>query len=80
MAIDPLNSDNLPKAPLRNDADKPSVPVQSSGTGDYVNNHNCLLTKLNMKKWDVDPVKVYKLLLGKEINIDEHSRLVSNPS
>lgn len=80
MSVDPLNSNNLPKAPLRNDGKRADVPIMSSGTGDYINKQNALMSRLSMKKWDVDPVKVYKLLTEKELDVDEYSGLVSKPS
>ena len=77
MAIDPLNSDNLPKAPLRDGEQKP--PVLLNNNGNYENQNNMLLQRLSMKKWDVDPVKIYTQLTKKEPVIDEYSRLVSDP-
>jgi protein associated with RNAse G/E len=37
-----------------------------------------MVERLNMQEWDVDPVKVYKHMTEKELDIDEHSRLVSS--
>jgi len=38
-----------------------------------------MVGKLSMKDWDVDPMRVLKHLLNKEMVADEHSGLVSDP-
>lgn len=75
----PLNLPAVPKAP-KSQASKPQVPYrpdpdahQSMG----VKSRNSLITKLNMKDWDVSPLKVYRLLTNKEATSDEYSGLVS---
>lgn len=81
MTVDPLNPNNLPKAPLRDDRQRIDVPYAGNraGIGGYENPQNKLLQKLSMKRWDVDPLKVYKLMTNKELILDEYSRLVSDP-
>ena len=39
---------------------------------------NKMVGKLSMKDWNVDPMRVIKHLLGKEMNADEHSGMVSD--
>ena len=61
---------------------KPPVPYMGSGKGETnpvsrMTQKNSMVEKLNMKKWDVDPLTVMKHLSGKEVKVDEHSGLVS---
>jgi hypothetical protein len=37
-----------------------------------------MIGKLNMRDWDVDPVKVFKSFFANEVHLDEHSGLVSH--
>lgn len=80
MPVDPLDSNNLPKAPLSDAGKRADIPIKASGIGDYTNKQNALMSRLSMKKWDVDPIKIYKLLTEKELDVDEYSGLVSKPS
>lgn len=34
------------------------------------------IEKISMKKWEVDPLKIYKALFGREANVDEYTRHV----
>ncbi len=76
------NSDGVPRAPLRTTAEKPPVPYMGSGDGeanpaDRKQERKKLLGRISMEDWDVDPLKVYQYMTGKELAVDEHSRLVS---
>jgi hypothetical protein len=78
--IDPAT---VPRAPLRSVAAKPPVAyaggdkskVDSTAKSD--SGRRKMLNRLSMTDWDIDPVKVYKQLTDKELDIDEHSRMVS---
>jgi hypothetical protein len=76
-----INPDSVPRAPLRTAATKPPTPY-TSGTRTKTTSKSAkqpkLVGKLNMQKWDVDPLKVFQQLTGKELAVDEYSRLVSS--
>lgn len=78
--VDPAT---VPRAPLRTVSDKPPVPYLGSGKSEanplekIRGGKNKMVERLNMQEWDVDPVKVYKHMTEKELDVDEHSRLVS---
>ena len=80
--IDPAT---VPRAPLRHTADKPPVPYLGSGKSEanplekITDGKKKMVERVNMRDWDVDPVRVYKHLTDKELVVDEHSRLVSDP-
>lgn len=86
LAPSGLNAAGLPRSPVRSTTDKPPTPYAGSGKSEanpvdrILSKKNRLIERLSMEKWDVDPVKVYKHLTGKELAIDEHSRLVSPAS
>ncbi len=73
-----------PRAPL-SQGSKPPVPYMGSSPGEVAPNvarkkrSNGLVKKLSMSNWDVSPERVIKHLMNKELDIDEHSRLVSDP-
>ena len=74
-----ISSDNVPKAPVKSKAAKLPVPYNGPDTSAHSNTgtkENGFIGRINMSKWDVDPVKILKNLTGKELAIDEHSRLV----
>jgi hypothetical protein len=78
-----VNPDTVPRAPLRSTADKPPLPYMGSGKSeanplDKVFGKKKMIGRINMEDWDVDPLKIYKNLTGKELAVDEHSRLVSD--
>lgn len=78
-----INPDSVPRAPVRSTADKPPVPYMGSGQSesnplDKVLGRKKLIGRISMEKWDVDPLRVLKHLIGKELAVDEHSRLVSD--
>ena len=80
-----LNSESVPRAPLRSNPERPPVPYLGSNPTDpnpldkLKKKPNQLMSGLNMMTWDVDPAKVYKNMTDKELNVDGYSRLVSNP-
>jgi len=78
-----INPDSVPRAPARSSGGKPPLPYMGSGQSeanplDKSSGHNKLTGRISMEKWDVDPLKVLKQLTGKELIVDEYSRLVSN--
>ena len=79
--IDPAT---VPRAPLRTTNDKPPVPYLGSGKSEanplekVTDGKKKMVERVNMRDWDVDPVRVYKHLTDKELAVDEHSRLVSD--
>ena len=80
-----INSDMVPRAPLKSTADKPPLPYLGSGKGEAnpaagSPGKEKMISRLSMRDWDVDPVKVLKLLTNKELTIDEYSRMVSKSS
>jgi len=78
--IDPAT---VPRAPLKSASERPPVPYMGSGKSEdnpaakLDSGRRKMINQLNMADWDVDPVKVYKQLTDKELDIDEHSRMVS---
>lgn len=85
MSPSGLNSDSVPRAPLRSNPERPPVPYLGSNPGDpnpldKLNKkaNNPMLSGLSMLSWDVSPTKIYKQLTNKELDVDEHSGLVSN--
>lgn len=67
---------SVPKAPVSKT--KPAVPLNIPDSKIYSRKNNPLMSKLSMGTWDVDPLKIYKQLTQKDLNVDEHSGLVSN--
>lgn len=79
-----INPDSVPRAPVRTTAEKPPVPYMGSGQAEAnplekLGGRKKLLGRISMEDWDVDPLKVLKHLTGKELAVDEYSRLVSEP-
>jgi hypothetical protein len=73
----------VPRAPVNPIAAKPPLPYLGSGKNEApagAKKNNKLVSRLNMKDWDVDPLKVLKMLTGEEMQVDEYSRMVSKPS
>ena len=66
----------VPRAPITER--KAQVPLNNDNAKIYSRKTNPFMSKLNMYKWDVDPLKVYKQLTKKDLNVDEHTGLVSN--
>lgn len=66
----------LPRAPARTTASKPAVPYLGDKAAEPRKTRQ-LIGKLNMKEWDVSPLKVFKAFFDKELHVDEHSGLVS---
>jgi len=58
-------------------AAKPTVPYRVDPPTPS-SRSNPMAEKLSMQKWDVDPLRVMKQILGKEYKADEHSGMVSN--
>ena len=75
--IDPAT---VPRAP-RSVAAKPPVAYTVGGKDNPTTKSDSgrqkMVNRLTMVDWDVEPVKVYKQLTDKELDIDEHSRMVS---
>lgn len=86
MSPSGLNPESVPRAPLRSNPERPPVPYLGSNPADpnpldKLNKKpgNNMMSGLSMLSWDVSPAKIYKQLTTKELDIDEHSGLVSNP-
>ena len=85
MSLGGLNSENVPRAPLRANSERPPVPYLGSNPSDpnpldklTKKTNNQMTSSLNMLNWNVSPEKIYKMLTNKELNVDEYSGLVSN--
>lgn len=76
--MQPIEFDTVPRAPLRSALPKATVPQAVSESPPTRTRRGLkLIARLNMQNWDVDPLRVYGHLTGKELDVDEHSRLVS---
>lgn len=75
-----IEFDTVPRAPLRSDLPKATVPQAASESKPARAGRGLkFIDRLSMQDWDVDPLRVYVHLTGKELDVDEHSRLVSAP-
>ena len=78
-----VDPSTVPRAPRKATTQKkPPVPYMGSGDGETdparrMRTGNKMIGKLSMKDWDVDPVRILKMLTDREIKPDEHSGLVS---
>lgn len=78
-----VDPSTVPRAPRRTTKRKPDVPYMGSGKGESkpvaqkVTRKNPMIQRLSMRDWDVDPLRVMKLMMDKEVKADEHSGLVS---
>jgi hypothetical protein len=71
---------DAPKAAPRKARARPSVPYKGSEKSNVESPRGSQFTsKLDMKSWDVDPMRILQQLLGKEMVADEHSGMVSDP-
>lgn len=73
----------VPRAPARTTQERPPVPYMGSSTNEpnpaaRKQTKQRMIDILNMENWDVDPLKVYKQLTGKELAVDESGNMVSN--
>lgn len=68
---------SVPRQPIQA---KKKVTVPYSQAEHTVRDNSLLGEKLNIKDWDFDPMRVIKILTGKEANKDEYSGLVSHPT
>lgn len=76
-----INAAGAPREPLRSTADKPPIPYLGSGKSeknplDNIIGRKKMLSRLDMSKWDVDPLQVLKSITGKEFVVDDYNRLV----
>lgn len=71
--------DTVPRAPKKATGNpKPATPYRGDAKPVTESKKNSLMgDKLSMKDWDVDPMKVIKQLINREIKVDEHSGMVS---
>jgi|688.fasta_scaffold1309797_2 hypothetical protein len=64
-----LNAAALPRAPLRSTAERPPVPYMGSAKTEpnlaASPRRNPMITRLNMERWDVDPLKIYLHITGR---------------
>lgn len=74
----PIEFDTVPRAPLRSALSKATLPQAASESEPARSGRKIkLIDRLNLQNWDMDPLRVYSHLTGKELDVDEHSRLVS---
>ncbi len=76
-----FNLNSVPQQPKSSSGPKPSVSFKGPRVpraNPMARETNPLVGKVNFKDWDVDPMRIMKHLLDKEMVADEHSGLVSN--